>query len=100
MWPVLGAGAAKRSRAPLPEDTVADAQLPPPPPPKRAMLVAPLEQLPDNVVSIVEAFASTRIQMPQFRAFEAKYGNRIPATYHGELGLSGWHPGLPHANLR
>ena len=96
VWPVFGVGAQKRRSA-------ADASpvtLEPPPPPKRARLVEPLQHLPENVTGIVETFAAGRRQWPQFQAFEAKYGTRIPGPYHGEIGLSGWHPKLPHENLR
>ena len=75
----------------------------PPPPAKRARLVEPLREgafreLPENVANAVDAFVGS--PRPQFEAFKAKYGGRFPATYDGERFTSGYHPRIPHENLR
>jgi hypothetical protein len=86
MWPSLG---AKRMRdAP---DPVVEKPLPL----KRARLVEPHSALPGPAAELVNAFLA---QPPVFAAFEKKYGARFPATYLGEVFLSGWHPRVPHDN--
>ena len=95
MLSVFGVGAQKRASADTPPVT-----LEPPPPPKRARLVEPLQHLPENVASIVDAFAPKCSQKPHFHAFQAIYGNRIPAAYHDEIHHPGSYPRLFHSNLR
>ena len=59
--------------------TLSDDMLLPPPPPKRSRLVDPLQDLPDMVARIIDTFANSRRQRPEFEAFAAKYGDCVHA---------------------